>query len=60
MKRPYTLTEWKDREGEWRWRLLSGNGAVVAEGFAGYTRRFDMRRVTNRLFISRVPITVAK
>jgi len=30
---------YKDRRGEWRWRLLSRNGRIVATSGEGYKRR---------------------
>jgi uncharacterized protein YegP (UPF0339 family) len=35
--------------GEWRWRLWSRNGRIVAESGEGYKRRQDAVRMYERL-----------
>jgi uncharacterized protein YegP (UPF0339 family) len=35
---------YQDRAGEWRWRLRSANGQIVADSAEGYTRRRDVER----------------
>jgi uncharacterized protein len=35
---------YKDRSGEWRWRLQSANGQIVADSAEGYTRKRDCER----------------
>jgi uncharacterized protein YegP (UPF0339 family) len=42
MNRP-RVQIWKARDG-WRWRLLAGNGRLIAESGEGYTRRRDAVR----------------
>jgi len=37
------IETYEDEAGEWRWRLVAGNGEVVAHG-EGYTRREDAQR----------------
>lgn len=38
-----------DADGQWRWRVRSTNGQIVASG-EGYKRRADMVRLLGRLF----------
>lgn len=38
----------QDSAGEWRWRLIAGNGLIVADSSEGYTRRADARNAGNR------------
>lgn len=35
---------YRDRAGQYRWRLVSGNGQIVATPGEGYTRRVDCVR----------------
>jgi uncharacterized protein YegP (UPF0339 family) len=35
---------YQDTAGQWRWRVKSANGRVVADGAEGYTRRADVLR----------------
>lgn len=35
---------YRDKAGEWRWRMVCRNGRVVADSGEGYTRRRDARR----------------
>lgn len=35
---------YRDRRGEWRWRLVAANGQIVATPGEGYTRRADCVR----------------
>ena len=30
---------YEDSEGQWRWRLIAGNGRVVADSAEGYARK---------------------
>lgn len=32
---------YKDRKGEWRWRVRWANGLIAADSGEGYTRRAD-------------------
>ena len=36
-------------DGEWRWRLWSRNGRIVADSGEGYKRRRDAMRMCERL-----------
>lgn len=38
-KRVPRIHIYKDRKGEWRWRLKSSNGKIVAESGEGYKRK---------------------
>ena len=40
-KRTPRLFVYRDRKGEWRWRLKSANGKIVAESGEGYKRKPD-------------------
>lgn len=35
---------YKDKAGEWRWRLVAANGETVADSGEGYTRKWSARR----------------
>ena len=35
----HKIQVYKDTAGEWRWRMMSGNGRVVAESGEGYKER---------------------
>jgi len=35
---------YKDKAGEYRWRLVAGNGQIVADSSEGYTRLDDVER----------------
>jgi len=32
---------YKDRAGEWRWRLLAGNNRIIADSGEGYNNKQD-------------------
>ena len=32
---------YKDKKGEWRWRLKAKNGAIIADSGEGYVRKED-------------------
>lgn len=38
----------KDRKGEYRWRLVAKNGRIVADSGEGYSRRRDAERAADR------------
>ena len=40
---------YRDKAGEYRWRLLSSNRQVVADSGEGYTRREDAHRAIGSL-----------
>lgn len=40
---------YKDRRGEWRWRLVAENGRIVADSAEGYTRPEDAERSVNAI-----------
>lgn len=44
-----TFETYKDRKGEWRWRLLATNGNVIACSGEGYTKKFNCTRVIQRI-----------
>ncbi len=35
---------YQDKSGQWRWRLLAGNGRIVADSGESYTRLRDAER----------------
>ena len=39
-----TARIYRDRRGEWRWRLVAHNGRIVADSAEGYTRRRNAAR----------------
>ena len=44
-----TFEIYEDRGGEYRWRLRSANGQIVADSGEGYTRRDDAREAAIRV-----------
>jgi uncharacterized protein YegP (UPF0339 family) len=38
---------YEDMKGEWRWRMVAGNGEVIATSGEGYTRKGDATRAAN-------------
>ena len=42
---------YKDKAGEYRWRLLSSNGRIAADSGEGYTRREDAHRAITTLLL---------
>jgi hypothetical protein len=32
-----TYTYYKDKKGEWRWRLVASNGRIIADSGEGYS-----------------------
>lgn len=40
---------YQDQAGEYRWRLVAGNGEVMGDGAEGYTLRKDVHRALDRV-----------
>lgn len=40
---------YRDKKGEYRWRLLTSNGRIAADSGEGYTRREDAHRAIKTL-----------
>ena len=38
---------YQDDEGDWRWRLKSANGRIIADGAEGYTSKAGARRAVD-------------
>ena len=38
-----------DKAGEWRWRLVAGNGRIVADSGEGYASKANVKRAIKRL-----------
>ena len=49
---------YRDKKGGWRWRLVAGNGNVVADGAEGYATAGNARRAAKRMRrdMSAVPV----
>ena len=43
---------YRDKAGEYRWRLLSSNGRITADSAEGYTRREDAHRAIAALLLA--------
>lgn len=43
---------YKDKSGEYRWRLRTANGRIIADSGEGYTRLRDAKRAVRRLAFS--------
>jgi uncharacterized protein len=44
-----TLRTYKDKAGQWRWRLQARNGRVIADSGEGYTRKRDCQKAFLRM-----------
>lgn len=49
-KQMHTLQVYLDRKKEYRWRLLAGNGQIIADSGEGYSRKDNMKRALARLY----------
>lgn len=51
---------YRDKKGEWRWRLKARNGRCIADSGEGYKRRGDaikmIRKVNNGVYLSPAPL----
>lgn len=47
---------YRDRQGAWRFRVVAGNGEIIATG-EGYTRKWSAKRAATNLWPT-LPITV--
>lgn len=39
---------YEDKHGEWRWRLVADNGAIIADGSEGYASKSNAKRAALR------------
>jgi len=47
--RAYKFRIYKDNWKQWRWRLVAGNGKIVADSAEGYRNRRDIRRMIEKI-----------
>lgn len=47
MKRKGKIEMYKDAQGQWRWRIVSANGRILADSGEAYKRRHDCLRGVN-------------
>lgn len=47
-ERAKKLEVYKDRKQQWRWRLVSSNGRIMADSAESYTRKDDAVRAAAR------------
>ncbi len=40
---------YQDKAGLWRWRLVAGNGRIIADSGEGYARRHDVIRAAAKI-----------
>lgn len=40
---------YKDVAGEWRWRIVSTNGEIIASSGESFTRKWSARRAVRRV-----------
>lgn len=52
MKLGYTFYIYKDKKGEYRWRLKASNGRIVSDCGEGYTRRAACTRAARAMTVS--------
>jgi uncharacterized protein YegP (UPF0339 family) len=50
-KRTYDVDVYKDKAGEFRWRLVAPNGKIIADGGEGYSTRASAVRAAKRLSV---------
>ncbi len=50
MKSKYRLHVYKDKKGEFRWRLVARNKRIVADSGEGYKRVSSLMKTTDHLF----------
>lgn len=56
----HRIEVYKDKRGEFRWRLFSANGRIVADSGEGYIRRDNLNRALqslHRAFTEQIDIT---
>ena len=41
---------YRDKAGDWRWRLVAANGNVVADSSEGYENRGDIEEIIYNIF----------
>lgn len=58
--KPFRLTIYRDKRGEYRWRLVHKNGCIMADSGEGYTRKRDARRAAWRMPFNFAHIEVSK
>lgn len=46
---PMKIETYRDKAGQWRWRMRGRNGRIVACSGEGYTRRWSVRRALRRV-----------
>lgn len=44
------LRVYRDKAGEWRWRVFSRNGRIMADSGEGYRRQSSCRDAARKLF----------
>jgi uncharacterized protein YegP (UPF0339 family) len=44
-----TIQTYRDRTGEYRWRMRAKNGRIIADGAEGYKTKRGARRAAERL-----------
>jgi len=44
-----TFQVFEDAAGEWRWRLVAGNGEIIADGGEGYASKRNAREAAERV-----------
>lgn len=44
MRRRLKIEMYKDRRGQWRWRMLARNGKVIADSAESYSKRGNVVR----------------
>lgn len=49
---------YEDVAGEWRWRLVAGNGQIIADSAEGYTRESDAVRAAETVAYTATVATV--
>lgn len=54
----YRVVLYKDRQREWRWRIVGRNNRIIANAGEGYRRKVDCLRMVTRLVTGTLPYQI--
>ena len=46
------IQEFRDVEDKWRWRMVAGNGMILADGAESYVKRATMRKTLRKVKVA--------
>jgi len=53
-----TITIYRDKRKEWRWKLSSANGNILADSGEGYKRKSAAKKAAMNVITARYPLQV--